>query len=112
MTGNTDTLEKVVTWLSRMTARRHVPITCDTEIFHDLGIYGDDVLELVLWLHKEFGVETTNFNLARHVPGENAFLVNWRWLGTLLGIEESQYKSLKVRDILAAIEAQRWPDEI
>lgn len=82
------------------------------EVCHDLGLYGDDVLELVAWLHKEFGVETTNFNPARHVPGEKVFLFDWRWLRILLATEKPQHESLKVRNILAAIEAKRWPDEI
>jgi hypothetical protein len=111
MADNTDALKKVTDQLLRMTApqRRPSPITEGTEVYCDLGIYGDDIVELIWWLEKEFGV-TTNINPSRYAPGEMPFSPIVRSIGKILGFE-TQYESLKVRDILAAIEAKRWPDE-
>src|SRR5437868_7589659 len=109
---NTEALRRVVERLSKMTApqNRTVPITEETEVYRDLGIYGDEIVDLVWWLEKEFGV-TTNINPFRYAPREVAFLGILRAIRRIIGIE-SQYESLKVRDILAAIRAKRWPDKV
>jgi hypothetical protein len=41
--------------LSRMTApqKRMLPITEDTEVYRDLKIYGDEIVDLVWWLERE-----------------------------------------------------------
>ncbi len=108
---NAEVLRMVVERLSKMTApqNRAVPITEETEVYRDLGIYGDEIVDLVWWLGKEFGVKT-NINPFRYAPREVAFFGMMRTIRRILGIGP-QYQSLKVRDIVAAIEAKRWPDE-
>jgi hypothetical protein len=55
-------------------ASRYTPsIALETELFHDLRIYGDDLYEFVIWLNKKFGVET-NIELGRYAPPEIPFL--------------------------------------
>jgi hypothetical protein len=88
---------------------RAVPITEETEVYRDLGIYGDEIVDLVWWLEREFGVKT-NINPFRYAPREVAFFGILRTIRRSTGIEP-QYESLKVRDIVAAIEAKRWLDE-
>jgi len=111
MSGNLEIFRKVTEQLLRMTAPqyRSVPITEDTEVYGDLRIYGDEIISLVWWIEKEFGVRT-NINPFRYAPREIPFSSALRLLRKILG-HEPRYKSLKVRDILAAIEAKRWPDE-
>jgi hypothetical protein len=106
-----EVLSKVVEKLSRMIPPelRSRPITEDTEIYRDLGIYGDEIVDLVWWLEKEFGLET-NINPFKYAPREFPFFRAWRAIGRTMGLETT-YKSLKVRDILAAVEVKRWPDE-
>jgi hypothetical protein len=59
-TENAEVLRKVVEHLYNMTAPQYrtTPITEGTEIYRDLGIYGDETVELVWWLEREFGVKT------------------------------------------------------
>jgi acyl carrier protein len=96
-------LDVVIGQLSRWgnTSRYKQPITPDTEVFSDLGIYGDDLFELVLWLNKKFEV-ATNLELGRYAPSEAPFF----WIQKL--ISRRQYDSLKIQDVIAAIEAKRW----
>lgn len=111
MTYRTEVFGKVVERLSRTTGpqyRTH-PIAEDTEVYRDLGIYGDEIVDLIWWLNKEFGVQT-NINPFIYAPREFPFFRAFRTIRKALG-KEAQYRSLKVRDILAAIEAKRWPDE-
>jgi len=89
-----------------------MPITEDTEVCADLGIYGDDVaFDLILWVSKEFGVEGV-FNMPRYGPGEGFFRpVTRNRIRKLFGLQKEPYKSFKVRDLVSAIEAGRWPDD-
>jgi hypothetical protein len=116
MTTNADVFHKVVERLSQIAAPqyRRSPIACETEVYQDLKIHGDVlVFDLILWLHDEFGVEP-NLHFADYAPSEWHALMLGRLglaLRRLWRKNEPQYKSLKVGDIIAAIEAKRWPDD-
>jgi hypothetical protein len=85
-------------------------ITPDTELYRDLGIYGDDLaFDIVLWATREFGMEGS-FHLAKYAPGEQPFHRLRGWVRELLGVKTRQFRSLTVRDLVAAIENRRWPD--
>jgi hypothetical protein len=89
---------------------RGTAITPDTEVYRDLGIYGDDLaFDVVLWATGEFGVEG-RLNVAKYAPGERPFHGLRKWLRRLFGIKSRQFQSFKVRDVIAAIEVKRWPD--
>jgi Protein of unknown function (DUF1493) len=91
--------------------RRGISITPETELYRDLGMYGDDIaFDVILWATREFGIEG-QFQLAEYAPGEMFLgLRLWRLLRRRTGTNESQYKSLTVRDIVTAIETKRWPN--
>jgi hypothetical protein len=111
-TDGSEAFRKVVEYLSRTAAphSRNLPITGDTEIYDDLGVYGDDIVELIWWLDKEFGLKAIGINPFKYAAREFPFRAEQRALGRLFGIKPPQYESFKVRDIIAAIEAGRWPD--
>lgn len=84
-----------------------VHITDETEIYYDLRLYGDDIYEFIVWVAKEFGV---NFRLDfdEYSPRERILPILFRkWREREHA--RHRYKSLKVRDILTAIELGRWP---
>src|SRR5580700_7098433 len=101
--------DKVVAHLRSMCSTRYRgPITDGTEIFYDLGIYGDDVYELSLWVMKEFGVRP-HVHLFNSAPGELMFQpLLWRWRQRA---QRRPYKSLTVGQVLDAIEAGHWPGD-
>jgi hypothetical protein len=100
-----DTISKVEEYLLRSLVAQHraIPITSETELYRDLRMYGDDLFEMVLWVNREFGVET-NLHIASYAPGESPFFRLFRFLAKIVGRRERQYASLKVRDVLSAIE--------
>jgi hypothetical protein len=86
-----------------------IPITEETEIYRDLGIYGDEIVDLVWWLEKEFEVKN-NIDPFRYAPHEGNFLwIVWIMptIRKIMGIEP-KYESLKVSDLLTAIKAGHW----
>jgi acyl carrier protein len=110
MAKNIEAFRKVVERLSRMTApqKRALPITEDTEVYRDLEIYGDELVELIWWLEREFGV-TPNVDSFKFAPREFPFSWALHAIRRVMG-REPEYNSLKVRDIVAAIETKRWPE--
>ncbi len=112
-----EVFRKVVERLAKMASpqARSVPITMDTEIHRDLGIYGDEIVDLVVWLSEEFGIAgvINPFIYApREFPYAFPFLAWFRAVKRAVGMgAKPHYKSLKVRDLIAVIEAKRWPDE-
>ena len=104
-----ETFRKVVEQLRYLSGSAG-PITSETEVYADLGLYGDDIFELVLWMHKEFGVEPTHSdNVFVYAPTEMTFFGIRESIKRLLGISPRRYKSLKVRDLVSVIEKKQWP---
>ena len=48
------------------------PINEDTEIYGDLRIYGDEIVSLVWWLEREFGVKA-HIDPFKYAPREMPF---------------------------------------
>ena len=103
--GRDTTREKIFNLLKQRSAyASKMPITDDTEIYYDLRLSGTDLYEFLVWVGKEFNVEF-KINLPEYSPSEGwdpFFFREWR-------LRHRPYKSLKVGDILIAIEAGHWP---
>ncbi len=112
MEDRAKTVRQVVERLREISGERQLPITEHTEIYADLGIYGDDIaFDLILWLREELGVEG-EFKMSRYVPGEGFFRpVTRARIRKLFGLQKEHYESFKVRDVVSAIEAGRWPED-
>jgi hypothetical protein len=106
-----DARAKIVEWLtSNCAVNRRTAITDETEIYYDLGIYGDDVYEFFVWLHDEFGVKFGKFRFKDYCRPEGSlspFLFrSWR---ERYERQHRRYKSLTVGSILSAIELGQFP---
>lgn len=97
---------QVVDHILKMAGPRNArsQVSSETEIYGDLGIYGMELYDLVIWIIEEFGV-ATNIDIDQFAPPEGGlpFLAEWERQRS-----RGRYKSFKVRDIMAAIEAGRW----
>lgn len=104
-----NTLDRVIEQIGKISAKsRSRSINADTEIYKEMGIYGDDfVFDIVFWAEKEFGV-MTDVKMSDYVPSETNFPWMGRLFRRLLRIPEPQFKSLTVRDVVAAIERRSW----
>ncbi len=68
------------------------------------------MFELVLWLNKEFGVQM-NIDITQYAPTETPFPKVRQLVIRFFRGSEPSFKSLKVRDMIAAIEAKHWPND-
>jgi hypothetical protein len=104
-----DTREKVITHLRGVSAfGRKTAITEQTEIYYDLQLYGNDLIQLALWLERKFSVPA-NVNLQEHGPPEGFALPLFRKWRVRRERECRRYKSLTIADVLAVIDAGQWP---
>ena len=99
--------EKLIKHLRAVVAPhiRSTPIADNTELYYDLGIYGDDMFEFVVWARKEFGIEYP-LELKRYAPGEMFLLFRRRTLR--LDRMRRPYESFTVRHVLDATRVGRW----
>ena len=65
----------------------------ETTLFRDLDFYGDDVYDILLLLHKSFGVNLSDMNPWDYFPPEGSrevHLLTDRWLYKLFGIKRDR----------------------
>ena len=79
-------------------------VTMDDEVYDDLRIWGDDLYDIFSTLADRFGTDFSALCISDYAPGEGVSFV--RPLLRLFGARP--FKSLKVRDIVAAVEAGSW----
>ncbi|MCD6067058.1 MAG: hypothetical protein K0S33_1884 [Bacteroidetes bacterium] len=77
------------------------PLTKETRLYEDLGLYGDDAVEFFEEFGAEFNVVLANFNIAKYFKGEG-------W--SLKEIEKG--RSLTLYDLEKAIKAGRLDEDI
>jgi len=80
------------------------PITLDTEIYKDLKIYGDVLFDFLMWIEREFGMQIT-ISGNDYAPPEGPFLGIFKALTGAASGSDRSYKSLKVRDVVQAVDA-------
>ena len=102
---NDEIYKKVANQLRTMTPVKigSVPISPDTEIYADLKIYGDDLFEFLIWIKNQFGVQVTVAG-GKYAPSEGPFLKVVKALTTIINGKTHPYKSLKIRDVVNAID--------
>lgn len=96
-----ETFKKVAAYFEKASPRRlSSPISPETEIYKDLGLYGDDVYEFLMWVEKEFGVQIM-VTFGKYVPTESPLFWAREAFRRACGLS---YESFKVGDIVRAID--------
>lgn len=67
----------------------------DSELYYDLGIYGEDLFEIFEYLVNKYGADYGMIDASEIAPGEGENLIEWfaRRLG------RRRFKSFKVRNL-------------
>ena len=76
-----------------------------SELYYDLGIYGLDYHEVLVWAHDHFGVDFSEMNLNEYCPGEPG-CVPMELLWPLFKVKN--YRSFTVTDLADAIVQGRY----
>ena len=101
-----ETYKKVVARLQTITPLKatSVSIELETEVYADLRIYGDDLFEFLVWIQEEFGVQVIVAG-GKYAPSEIPLFRVVEFFKRTIGGRSYHYKSLKVRDVVQAIDA-------
>ncbi|MBB5771946.1 hypothetical protein HNP47_001950 [Brevundimonas vesicularis] len=86
-------------------------ITDRTELYYDLGLYGEDLAEAIDAVREPFGTDFSPMDLRHYGPNEvgHNFGLNFvrefrEWRG------QRTYRSLTVASLIAAVQAGSWTD--
>jgi hypothetical protein len=103
---NDEIYNQVAAQLRTMTSVKagSLPISPETEIYADLKIYGDDLFEFLIWIRNQFGVQVTVAG-GKYAPSEIPFFKVVEAFKKTISGETHRYKSLRIRDVVQAIEA-------
>jgi hypothetical protein len=86
----------------------------EIELWYDLRLGGDDMLNLFLIFQKTFGVNLDGLDLSTYCPNEDDVLLEQsaEWLRKRLRLNsKKRYESLRVSDLVAAAESGSWSQE-
>lgn len=101
--------DKIIGYLKQRSLHaKENDITEDTEIYYDLRLFGDDLFEFIIWIRNEFGANM-NININEYGPGESVIPFLFRQWTEKRNRDQRRYRSLKIRDILAAVDADKMP---
>jgi len=79
------------------------PITRETRLYDDLGIYGDDAVDFLIAFGKKFNVNVSRFMAADYFKGEGI---------DILGLGHAPTKTLTVGHLEKGIIAGRLDEEV
>ena len=102
--------DHIVSALKRITLRTDA-ITETTELYYDLGLAGDDLVDAIDAIREPFGTDFSLMDLRRYAPNEvwHSFGLDLvrafrEWRG------ERTYRSLTVASLIAAVRRGSWSD--
>lgn len=95
--------ERIIEKLKDISPRRNYSIGDKSEIYYDLRISGDDLLELLDWISIKFGANFSTMRVHDYAPSEVEIypLITRLW-------GRRPYKSLKVQDVVDAVVRGSW----
>ena len=83
-------------------------IDVHTELWGDLGLFGDDAFELLEAIHTDCGVDFSDLDFDRYFPNETEG--GYYWWGRRIGLWRKRFVPLTVGHLDAVIERRQWFD--
>lgn len=83
----------------------------DTRLREDLGIEGNDAVDLLDRFAEVFSVDISNLDFCRHFGPEAGFSVFWLLVRMATGTQ-TYLVPICVRDLITAARERRWPDHL
>lgn len=104
-------LNQVISLIEKKMGKYRKPITRETCLEKDLGVSGDDAVELLLDYGKNFNVDISNLDLRKYFTPEGDTILP-SILRSVTGKKESKAKELTVGDLEKGIIAKQLNEEI
>jgi len=104
--------EEVIELVARKTGKSKDKVTPE-KTFYQLGIDGDDAVELIDELCERYKVPVEGINLRRYIGPEASFGVISHIFNAVTRkshVEPEEHKELKISDLIKTAEDHRWFD--
>jgi acyl carrier protein len=102
--------EEVIGLVSKNTGIPARKITPE-KTFYQLGIDGDDAVELISYLCERYQVPTQGIDLGKYIGPEAGFTVISHIFNTVNSKGSLEQKELRIRDLIKTAEDRRWFDQ-
>ncbi|MCQ3827846.1 DUF1493 family protein [Microbulbifer elongatus] len=99
---------EIIKFLSEFTTIKPGKISGDTLVNFDLGVDGDDGVELLLEYAKKFNVDISGISESYFGPEGVPFLWPFHFIRLLLGYRPSRLVPLPVSQLVKSAEAGKW----
>ena len=103
------TEEEVIALVARMSGRPVSSITPE-KTFYQLGIDGDDAVELIAELCKRYQVPEEGIDLRRYIGPEGTGLLAHILVVMREGKHQQETKELRIGDLIKTAQEHRWFD--
>lgn len=101
----TDIRAKVIAFLSKELKVDNCTLQDDTRIFHDLGVDGDDAIELIESFSQQFDVDVSGFPYEQYF-GAEVSLSPFAIITQILG-KRKKFQPLCVADLVSAVKLRK-----
>ncbi len=112
--------ESVIEFVASFTGFKPERIQLHTTLYGDLGVVGDDGLELIQHYGKKFHVDLTEFQSARYFGNEGLsilaplgclwMILSYPFRSKRTPEEESNLRAVRICDLIASARAGSWTD--
>jgi acyl carrier protein len=102
--------DDVIALVSRKTGISSVKITPE-KTFYQLGIDGDDAVELIAELCDRYQVPTNQIDLTEYIGPEGGFGVINHLFNAIIGDGGAAQKELRIGDLIKTAQDRRWFDQ-
>ena len=82
-------------------------VTASTRLLHDLGIDGDDAIEILTDFGKRFGVDFSSFSFERYFGSELGAGIRWL-VRKVHGADAIRFPPITLQDLLDAANRGSW----
>jgi acyl carrier protein len=103
------TEQEVIALVAKKTGRPESGITPE-KTFYQLGIDGDDAVELIDDLCKRYQVPVEGIDLRKYIGPESGFGLLSHIFNAARGKGTAERKDLKIGDLIKTAETRRWFD--
>jgi acyl carrier protein len=103
--------DRLKAFVIKEAAVRQEEVTEYASLENDLGIYGDDAVELIEAVSKEFNVDVSQFMAAEYISPEGDFILP-AIIRLFTGKEKTKQKDLTIKHLEKAVLAGRLDEEV
>jgi hypothetical protein len=103
--------ERIKSFIIKITCIRDILLNRDTILQTEIGVKGDDAVELIEAFSEEFNVDVSNFYISKYFEGEGDTTIS-DFIDWIRGKEKEPIKPLTLSDLEKAVIAGKLDETV